>query len=74
MARTQGDGEGKKIRIRQVRSEIGYAEAQRRVLRGLGLNRLGRSVVREDTPSIRGMCNKIRHLVEVEPVDRGDGR
>ena len=58
----------KKIRITQVRSGMGYSYRQKRVLAGLGLSRPGRSVVREDTPSIRGMCAKISHLVKVEEV------
>lgn len=60
-----------KIRITQVRSGIGYAKKQKLVLAGLGLSRPGRSVVREDTPSIRGMCFKVRHLVEVEAIEDG---
>jgi large subunit ribosomal protein L30 len=39
---------------------------QKATLRGLGLRRLGERVVREDTPSIRGMVHKVRHLVEIE--------
>jgi large subunit ribosomal protein L30 len=64
-----GDGKGrKKIRISQYRSGVGFTQKQRRVLQGLGLSRPGRSVVREDTPSIRGMCAKIPHLVRFEEV------
>lgn len=57
--------EGKKIRIRQVRSSIGTKSGHREVLRGLGLRRIRHEVVREDTPAVRGMVNKVRYLLEV---------
>jgi large subunit ribosomal protein L30 len=57
--------EGKKIRIRQVRSTIGTIREHREVLRGLGLRRIRHEVVREDTPAVRGMVNKVRYLLEV---------
>ena len=57
------------LRVRQIKSGIGYSFKQNRVLKGLGLSRPGRSVNREDTPSIRGMCRKIPHLVRVEEVE-----
>ncbi len=56
----------KKIRITLTGSPIGRQGKQRDVLRGLGLRKLGRSVVREDTPAIRGMVAKVSHLVKVE--------
>jgi len=56
----------KKIKITLTRSSIGRQEKQHKVLRGLGLRKLGRSVVREDTPAIRGMVAKVNHLVKVE--------
>jgi len=55
----------KTIRIRQVRSPIGYNKKQREVLRGLGLRRIRHVVEREDSAAVRGMVFKIRHLVEV---------
>jgi len=58
--------EGKKIRIRQVRSSIGTKSGHREVLRGLGLRRIRHEVVREDTPAVRGMVNKVRYLLEVD--------
>jgi len=61
--------QGKKLKITQVRSQIGYSFKQRRVLAGLGLGRIGRSVVRLDDPCIRGMVNKISHMLEVEQVE-----
>ena len=53
-----------KLRITWVKSSIGYAEDQRRTLKALGFNRLNQSVVHSDSPSIRGMIVKVRHLVE----------
>lgn len=57
---------GKRIRVRQVRSAIGYDRRQRAVLRGLGLRRLHHCVELEDTPAIRGMITRVNHLVRVE--------
>jgi len=62
-----------KIRVTQIGSPIGRQKSQRATLTGLGLNKLNRSRVLEDTPSVRGMALKIRHLVHVEPVDEGSG-
>ncbi len=53
------------IRVRQVRSGIGRPRPQREVLRSLGLRRIRHEVVREDTPEVRGMIDKISHLVEI---------
>lgn len=58
----------KRIRVRQVRSVIGYDRRQRATLRGLGLRRLNHAVEVEDTPAIRGMIDKVIHLVVVEAV------
>ncbi len=55
-----------RVRVRWVRSAIGYNRRQRAVLRGLGLRRLQQTVEVEDTPSVRGMIDKVRHLVIVE--------
>ncbi len=49
-----------------VKSSIGYAEDQKRTIRALGLHRLNQSVTHDDSVSIRGMINKVRHLVKVE--------
>jgi large subunit ribosomal protein L30 len=54
------------IRLRWIRSAIGYDRRQRAVLRGLGFRRLNQSVEVEDTPSVRGMIAKVKHLVRVE--------
>ncbi len=55
----------KVIKIKQVRSGIGFPRKQRDVLRGLGFRRLQQVVERPDNPSIRGMVQKIPHLVEI---------
>jgi large subunit ribosomal protein L30 len=55
-----------KLSIRLVKSGIGYNEDQKRTLKALGLRRLNQTVVKSDTASIRGMINKVRHLVTVE--------
>jgi len=54
------------IRVRQFKSGIGYAEDQKATLIGLGFRRMNQVVELEDTPSVRGMVNKIRHLVRIE--------
>lgn len=55
-----------KLRITWIKSGIGYEESQRKTLKTLGFHRLNQSVVREDSNSVRGMINKVRHLVKVE--------
>jgi len=55
-----------KIRVTWIKSGIGYERSQKRTLASLGFHRLNQSVVHEDTSSIRGMINKVRHLVKVE--------
>jgi large subunit ribosomal protein L30 len=56
----------KRIRVRYVKSEIGYDRRQRATLRGLGLTRLRQMVEVEDTACVRGMIDKVKHLVVVE--------
>jgi len=58
--------EGEKIIVRLVRSMIGRPEKQRLVLRGIGLTKLQKVVQLPDTPQIRGMLDKVKHLVHVE--------
>jgi large subunit ribosomal protein L30 len=55
-----------RITIRWKKSQIGYDRTQRATLKGLGFRRLGQVVELEDTPAVRGMINKVRHLVVVE--------
>ena len=56
----------KTIRIRQIGSPIGRPKDQRATLIGLGLNKMHRVKELEDTPSVRGMINKVHHLVRIE--------
>ena len=60
--------DGKRIRVPQVRSAIGYDRRQRATLRGLGLRRLNHTVEVEDPPAVRGMIVKVAHLVAAEEV------
>jgi large subunit ribosomal protein L30 len=62
------EGMSRQLRIKWVKSYIGYAEAQKRTIRALGLRRLGDVVVKPDSPSVRGMVDAVSHLVEVEEV------
>jgi large subunit ribosomal protein L30 len=64
MADTQA--QGRTIRITLVRSTIGFDRKQAEVVRGLGLRRIRHTVEVKDTPEMRGMIHKIRHLVVVE--------
>jgi len=57
-----------KLRITWRKSSIGYSERQKGTIRALGLRRLGNSVEHEDTPVIRGMIDKVSHLVDVQEV------
>jgi large subunit ribosomal protein L30 len=57
---------GKTLRVTQIGSPIGRQGYQRKTLIGLGLNKLHRTRELEDTPSVRGMINSVRHLVKVE--------
>lgn len=59
-----------KLKIQLVRSVIGRPGKQREVVKGLGLRRIDSVVIREDCPEIRGMINKISHLVNVEVLEK----
>lgn len=59
----------KTLRITWVKSSIGYSEGQKGTIRALGLRRLGHAVEHKDTPVIRGMINKVGHLIEVQEVE-----
>jgi large subunit ribosomal protein L30 len=54
-----------KLKIKWVHSDIACPRDMRQTIRGLGLRKLQQTVEREDTPAIRGMVHKVRHLVEV---------
>lgn len=58
-----------RLRITWVKSGIGYRQDQKRTLKSLGFHRLNQSVIHDDSASIRGMINKVRHLVEVGVED-----
>ncbi len=53
------------IKIKQTKSSIGRLPKHRATLRGLGLRRIGHEVEREDTPSVRGMINRVNYMVQV---------
>lgn len=57
-----------RLKVTQVRGLPGKIQRQRATVRALGLKRIRHSVVKDDTPEIRGMIAKVRHLVEVEEV------
>jgi large subunit ribosomal protein L30 len=56
----------KQIKVTLVRSPIGFQPKHRECVRGLGLKRMNQTVVLEDTPSIRGMVNRVEYMVRVE--------
>ena len=58
-----------KLKVTQIKSVIGSREDLKRTVRSLGLKRIRDSKVHGDTPQIRGMVHKVRHLVRVEEVD-----
>ncbi len=57
------------IRVTLVRSPIGYTQDQRATVQALGLRKMHASVIHKETPQIRGMVNKVIHLLQVEEVD-----
>ncbi len=54
------------VKVKQIKSPIGRRGDQRQTLIGLGLNKINRISELEDTPAVRGMINKVRHLIRVE--------
>jgi len=57
---------GKSIRVNLVRSAIGYTKDQKATVKALGLRRMHQTVEHKDTPALRGMLNKIIHLIKIE--------
>ena len=55
-----------KLHITLIKSGIGYAKDQKLTLKALGFKRLNQTVTQEDQPSVRGMIEKVKHLVRVE--------
>ncbi|CAK7193333.1 50S ribosomal protein L30 [Commensalibacter sp. Nvir] len=58
--------DGQKLKVTQIASAIGRKKNQKQTLVGLGLNRIGSTRELENTPAVRGMISKVRHLVKVE--------
>ena len=56
----------KSLKITLIKSPIGYSTRQKNTVRALGLRRMGQTVEHSDTPAIRGMVDKVSHLIEVE--------
>jgi large subunit ribosomal protein L30 len=65
MANQRTDTKGATVKVTLVKSPIGFNSNQRDVVRGLGLRRIRHTVELKDTPAVRGMIHKVRHLVEV---------
>jgi large subunit ribosomal protein L30 len=55
-----------KLRVTQIKSQIGQSERHRGTLRALGLGKIGRSAEHDETPVLAGMLRKVRHLVKIE--------
>ena len=62
----------KMLKIKQTKSYIGRPEKQRRIMRGMGLGKLNKTVLLNDTPDIRGMVQKVLHLIAIEEVEGRD--
>lgn len=57
----------RKVTVKMVRSPIGFPQDQRATLRGLGLKRMNQQRELEDTPAVRGMIFKVKHLITADP-------
>ena len=57
-----------KVKMKQIKSSIGSKRNQRETIKALGLNKIGKSVEKTLNPSIEGMLNKVKHLVEVTEI------
>jgi large subunit ribosomal protein L30 len=60
----------KKLQVKQVRSSIGTLPKQKATLRALGLRKMSAERIHDDTPVIRGMIDKVRHLVAVKEIEQ----
>jgi large subunit ribosomal protein L30 len=69
MAKKKSEAQPRRIAVTQVRSRSGRPEAHRRILDALGLRRNQQTVIHNDTPAIRGMVEKIPHLVTVSEIE-----
>jgi large subunit ribosomal protein L30 len=61
-----------KLRITLTKSTIGYNAKQGRIVKSLGLRKISHSVNKDDSPTIRGMIEKVKHLVEVQKIEATD--
>ena len=59
----------KKLKVTQVKSYIGRPAKQRSIIKGMGLGKINRTVLLNDTPEIRGMAQKVLHLIVIEEVE-----
>ncbi|HNQ39207.1 MAG TPA: 50S ribosomal protein L30 [Candidatus Cloacimonas sp.] len=57
-----------KLKVTQIRSTINRIESHKKIIRSLGLGKIGKSRIHNDTPSIRGMINKVAYLLKVEEL------
>jgi large subunit ribosomal protein L30 len=71
-SRSEVVAHGRRLKVTQVRSVINRPKDQKSTVRRLGLHRINDTVVKDDRPEIRGMIEKVRHLVEVEEVSEGE--
>lgn len=71
-SRSEAAAHGRRLKVTQVRSVINRPKDQKSTVRRLGLHRINDTVVKDDRPEIRGMIQKVRHLVEVEEVSAGE--
>ena len=65
MAKKEENKEGGKITIQYYRSSIGYAKKQKEIVRSLGITKLNQTVTRPDSPAMRGIVNKVPHLLRI---------
>ncbi|EKE02276.1 MAG: 50S ribosomal protein L30 [uncultured bacterium] len=66
MAKAKTETKTKQIKVTLKKSIIGASETQKRTVKGLGISKMNQTVIHNDTPAIRGMVNKIPHLVSIE--------
>lgn len=64
----------KRLSITLVRSPIGRPRRHRQIIQSLGLRRVGHTVIRQDTPEVRGMIQKVAHLIGVSPLEDPEAR
>jgi len=63
--KTEQENSGRSIKIQYYRSSIGYSSKQKQVVKSLGITKLNQTVERPDTPSVRGMVEKVPHLLRI---------